>query len=66
MESFKVLPGVWIKANRFLTDDNELITVYPYNYIYEEWSDKLPIKCWILLELGEYNMILQVVEKKKT
>lgn len=46
----ETLLGVWQSGNLFITEEGIERKVIPYNYLYNEYKNKLPLKCFITLE----------------
>lgn len=46
----ETLKGVWQSGNLFITEFGEEKKVVPYNYIYNQYKNQLPINCYITLE----------------
>lgn len=46
----ETLLGVWQNGNLFITEDGIEKKVIPYNYIYNQYKNNFPLKCYIILE----------------
>ena len=55
----KTVKGTWVSFNLFITEDNERIEVYPYKKFAEQYQEKWPLDCYLLLDGDE---IINLVE----
>lgn len=57
---FKTVKGTWYHPNRFYTDENKLIYVFPFGVTIDIIRTQLPLHCYILLR-GR-NVVVDWVE----
>ena len=51
--------GVWVGCNKFITEYGTELRVVPFSQLINRYKDKLPLKCFMLLE---GNTIKDIVE----
>ena len=56
----KTIKGEWLKCNLFVDEFNNSIKVTPYNYIWTQYKQSLPLMCYV--NIDEDNVIYAVME----
>lgn len=57
---YNVYKGTWWRANKFETEDKQMIQIYPHGQTREKYEKKFPFDCYIMLD--EFKVVKEVVE----
>jgi len=57
---FTVYKGIWWRYNKFETEDEIMITIFPYGLTGDMYKKKFPFDCYIMI--NEKFIVKEVVE----
>lgn len=56
------LLGQWQECNKFITEDNEILKVFPMSYVYSIYKHRLPLDCFIILDKDTIIFLIPIEE----